>query len=214
MTTLAQPDAPQREEMKSRIIGFSMNAFYNQGIRNVTMDDIAHQLSMSKRTLYQLFVDKEDLLLTCLQHYIKSEEVRISEIYVREPSVLGVLLYSFKEKMQHMDERRACFIEELTKYPRVLAYFEKRNREHEDDAVSFLNQGIKEGVFREGVNFRIVYRLLSLNMEKMPQTDMVRVFSQREVFTNTVIPYVRGCCTLKGIAQIDKFLEEVERELK
>lgn len=56
-----------REEARTRIIELAKKEFISKGIRQVKMDDFAHALSMSKRTLYQIFADKESLLLACIQ---------------------------------------------------------------------------------------------------------------------------------------------------
>ena len=64
------PDA--KADVRRRVIDAAMKAFAEKGIRSVTMDDVAHILSMSKRTLYQLFADKQDLLLACVKR--KDEE--------------------------------------------------------------------------------------------------------------------------------------------
>ncbi|EJW89893.1 transcriptional regulator, TetR family [gut metagenome] len=64
--TLQFYDEPTYDDAHRQVISVAMKAFYKKGVKSVTMDEIAHELTMSKRTLYQLFVDKEALLLACI----------------------------------------------------------------------------------------------------------------------------------------------------
>ena len=66
MMTEHGKDASQRAELKERIIATATEAFTTKGIKSITMDDIAAALGISKRTLYEVFVDKESLLKDCI----------------------------------------------------------------------------------------------------------------------------------------------------
>lgn len=213
MTASALPYGEHIDEVKSRIIDVALQAFHEQGIRNVTMDDIAHRLSMSKRTLYQLFSDKEDLLLACVKKHIDEEDKRLAKVFEENHNVLGMLLAVFEMKMRQMDDTNAGFIEILMKYPRVLAFFEQNNKAREKEAVAFLEGGKAEGIFREGVNFYIVYNQLMRGFEQLVGSGLLERYSHREIFVNTLVPYVRGCATIEGIRVIDNFMEDMRRKL-
>lgn len=110
--------------------------------------------------------------------------------------------------MLEMETITPNFFTEIGKYPKVTNYFAKRNRAHEDEAVDFLKKGIEQGYFRPDVNFVIIYRQLAIGLKLSMNSDELTQFSQRELFTNTVIPYIRGCATLKGIEIIDRFIDK------
>ena len=57
-----------RNELKERILEYSEKEFYANGVKQVKMDNIANYLSISKRTLYEIYPTKEDLLLECLKN--------------------------------------------------------------------------------------------------------------------------------------------------
>ena len=69
-----------REEQKERILTYAIRNFSRNGIRNVKMDDIASALGMSKRTLYQLFKDKENLLIECFRYSQKRSATQYAEL--------------------------------------------------------------------------------------------------------------------------------------
>lgn len=66
MMTEHGKDASQRVELRERIITAATEAFTSKGIKSITMDDIAAALGISKRTLYEVFSDKESLLKECI----------------------------------------------------------------------------------------------------------------------------------------------------
>lgn len=197
-----------RNEMRLNIIDTAIKAFHTHGVKSVTMDDIAHSLTMSKRTLYQIFSDKEELLMACLQQKEEENVKTDMELLERYENVLDFLLHIFENRMREFEVITPNFFTELGKYPKVTTYFSKRNRAHEDEAVEFLNKGIEQGYFRPDVNFVIIYRQLTLGLKLSMNSRELTQFSQRELFINTVIPYIRGCATLKGIEIIDRFIDK------
>lgn len=67
-----------RQELKDRIISYAMPEFYKRGVKAVKMDEISQGLHVSKRTVYEIFGDKEELLLAGMMRQLekKSFEVR------------------------------------------------------------------------------------------------------------------------------------------
>ena len=74
-------DASQRAELKERIIATATEAFTTKGIKSITMDDIAAALGISKRTLYEVFVDKESLLKDCILTVQAERDRYLQEVY-------------------------------------------------------------------------------------------------------------------------------------
>lgn len=204
----------QREANRNHVIEVATKAFHSQGIKCVTMDDIAHQLTMSKRTLYQLFSDKEELLLACIKKHQDDERQELTRISEQTENVLDLILASFAIKMHEMDRITPEFYTDIMKYPNVVAYFEKLNKERESEAVSFLNKGIEQGYFRDKVNFHIVYNVLSAAIDGAMRTQTLNQYTQRELFVNTILTFIRGCATLKGIEIIDKFVEKYHSRIQ
>lgn len=207
MTPSNTPPAA-RDEIRSQVIKVATKAFHSQGIKSVTMDDIAHSLTMSKRTLYQLFADKETLLLACMAAHDEEEHRRVTATALRTDNVLDLLLATFACKMQELDSITPSYFVEIGKYPRVIAYLDRRKQEQEQEAVNFLKKGITQGYFRADVNFRIVYRHLTSGMGSLVQSGLLNEFSQSEIFVNTVLPFIRGCATPEGVVLIDQFIEK------
>lgn len=196
----------QREDIRQKIIKSATNLFQKKGVHKVTMDDIAHTLSMSKRTLYQIFSDKEELLLACVIVFEQEDRKYAEELKRKATSVLDFLLIYFSRKLSCMDDVVSEFYIDMIKYPRVAKHIELHKKMFESYAVNFLNKGVEEGFFRSDINFYIIVNQLRVGMDIAAQKNMLSQFSRRELFMNTVIPYIRGCSTIKGIDMIDEFI--------
>ena len=85
-------DASQRAELRERIIMTSTEAFTSKGIKCITMDDIAAALGISKRTLYEVFADKETLLKESILKIQQDRDKYLQEVYEHSSNVLEVIL--------------------------------------------------------------------------------------------------------------------------
>lgn len=201
-----------RDLQRQHVIEVAAEAFQTDGIKNVTMDDIAHRLTMSKRTLYQLFSDKEELLVACFE-WRTARERRYAEQVVRESSsVMEILLKCFAHKLEQFGSVSPSSLPDLAKYPRLMEAHERCGHIEEAEAVEFMKRGIDEGIFRPGTDFSIIFPLLTAQMKFVMTEPRFRDRRIRDLFMNSVLVVVRGCATEKGIKMIDEFSGEMKRE--
>lgn len=205
--TLINPKSAHHAELSAQIVEVAMKAFRSEGIKNVTMDEIAHSLTMSKRTLYQVFANKEELLLACMEKTETERRKLHTERWERTGNVLHFLLETFAAEMAEMDNMNPCFFTDIVKYPALVRYFEGQNRMHEAESVNFLNKGKEQGYFRKDVNFNIIYYQIIFGLKGILHNEEMNKYSRSELFVNTIIPYIRGCATIKGIEIIDRFID-------
>ena len=120
------------------------------------MDDIAADLSISKRTLYELFHDKEDLLLDVMRLHREEMKKSMEEIASKAENVLEVILRFYQKSVQDFQNTNRKFFEDMEKYPRVVAYIAESRKENLDAAMEFYQKGVNQGIFRKDVNYAIV----------------------------------------------------------
>lgn len=196
--------ATPHNDVRKQIISVAAEMFHQQGIRSVTMDDIAHRLCMSKRTLYQIFADKESLLLACVIQHEEEVIKQLEEVYNNTQNVLEFLLLVFSLKLKELNEIDPLFFEDMQKYPKVIEHIKQHKNENEQKSASFLQKGVEQGVFRKEINFQIVARQLSSCFDDVVENGLIDEYTKSEVFMN-IIPYIRGCATQVGIAMIDNY---------
>ena len=205
-------ESASRTDIRNHVVAVAIKAFREEGIKSVTMDEIARRLSISKRTLYQLFEDKEKLLLTCVSTVTREEMERMERLAASTDNVLELLLRDFEVKLNDFKHISHLFYDEMTKYPRVSAFIEQQRTAHVQKAVDFLQRGVDQGLFLPGINFDIVYNIVSRQLEYAAGHDFLRKYSPLELFLNYVFLYLRGCTTLKGAAMMDAFLKKYREE--
>lgn len=111
-----------KELLRKQIVDAASRAFTKSGIRSVRMDDIAFSLSMSKRTLYELFHDKEQLLMEVIRMHRQEMNEYIIEIASKADNALEVIFAFYRRKSKELYELNPQFLRDLRKYPKVLEF--------------------------------------------------------------------------------------------
>lgn len=194
-------------ETRDRIISKSIELFVRFGIRYVTMDQIAAELGISKRTIYELFKDKDDLLLQCIEEMGKRNNRELHDIVVKSENVIEAL-YMIG---QHGEKKKAAinplFFDDIGKlYPHLLKIFiKKQGPGHESVSYTILKKGTHQGIFRKELNLDIVDVFIH---EMMKICHDISIFPEDSnssgIIKNIVIPYFRGISTDKGKELIEK----------
>lgn len=189
--------------------------FFNQGLKSVRMDDIAMELGVSKRTLYELFGDKRNLLDKCLGYHMASNRAMMEERTSHAKNVIEeifILLNNMKR-----DEKEAAFMENLKKfYPDIFdKWVEEAHRQSYHQLDKMLARGVEQELFLADINrelalVTLVYTMAALFERKyyFPVMDKV---PPREVFDYVIVNYFRGLSTQKGMEVIDELVVEYKR---
>lgn len=196
-----------RIELRERIINTAMNSFRKHGIKPITMDDIANTLSISKRTLYEIFQDKETLLMDCLLKREEEFKEYMEKVAGESENVLEVILkfYMMSLEIYHSTNKR--FFEDMNKYPKVKEMHDIRREENSEKGIAFFKKGVEQGFFRSDVNFGIMHILVREQLNMLMNTDICKDYSFIEVYESIMFTYVRGICTEKGHRILEDFIK-------
>lgn len=197
-----------RKELKSRIIDYAMGEFYKRGVRAVKMDEISQGLHVSKRTVYEIFGDKEELLLAGLK--IKSLEMREKlETYSCNVAhnVVDIIGYFYKLQMEVNSMVGVAFYEEIHRMPRVIEFFKQEHEREFADRVKFLKADVEERLFRQDIDYSLTMELLSASMSEIMRNQIYKKYSMQQIFDNFFLVIIRGFCTERGAALLNKVIE-------
>ena len=92
--------SPYKKGLRNKIITTSMEAFARNGIRHVKMDDVAKDLGISKRTLYEIFDKKEDLLYEGVKYYLGERRTQMELKAQQCKNVMEIILQAYKLKVE------------------------------------------------------------------------------------------------------------------
>lgn len=204
-------DASQRVELRNRIITTATEAFTTKGIKCITMDDIAAALGISKRTLYEVFSDKESLLKECILTMQADRDQYLQGIYDQAHNVMEVILAVFQKSIEVFHKTNKRFFEDIKKYPKVYDMMRKRSESDSENTMSFFRLGVEQGIFRSDVNFAIVNLLVREQFDVLLNTDICNKYSFIDVYESIMFTYIRGISTEKGAKVLDNFILEYRR---
>lgn len=168
--------------IKEQIMLTAFDLFSEHGIKNVSMDDIAHNASISKRTLYELFEDKETLLTECINLSYTKMRLSMKRLESEPITALEVALLFYEELMRRPRWFNRKFYDDLKRYPKALQKTEEEKSRFLKKCIKLLSRGAKEGVFQPNINFEIV-ALLAKEQAKMirPSKALFQPFRVRSV---------------------------------
>ena len=196
-----------RKDLRQRIIDYAMPEFYKRGIRAVKMDEISQFLHVSKRTVYEIFGDKEELLLAGMQQ-CGGEMHRKLEEYARNEAhnVIDILGYFYKIQMHVNQQVGVAFYEEIHHMKRIQEYMERENKMQHEDRIRFLEAGVEEGLFRKDLDYQVAMELIHVSMSEIMHQQLYKKYTMQQLFDNYLLIVFRGICTERGLTLLNKAL--------
>ena len=193
--------------LKGRILETAMKAFAERGVKAVRMDDVAQMLGISKRTLYEIYRDKEELLYQGVMHFDQEAKKSMNAFIQQASSVMDIILEAYQRRVLRTGTVNPLFYEDIQKYPKVTDYLIKEREHAYDQFLGFLQRGVREGYFRDDINYELVAQMFNaINTFVMTQHLLSR-YSIQQVFANMLLIPLRGFCTKKGLQVIDKSIK-------
>lgn len=197
-----------KRELRIKIIKRANRLFHTYGVKEVKMNDIATSLGISKRTLYELFKDKEELLYDGLR-YEHSEMIKQSKDIIRNSQgTMNTILLLYTFYIKKIETISKTFFRDLEKYPKVLKENETKMRYSERKIKIWLENGIKEGIFRNDTNFDILLHILRDNVKFITQTTQFDHYTVEQLSNTFILSYLRGVATIKGQEIIEEYIKE------
>jgi AcrR family transcriptional regulator len=201
---------------REKVIEQAAMMFAEQGIKSIRMDDIAHALAMSKRTLYEMFEDKEELLYLSIT-YMRRRRMAAVEARLKENGDSLAELFESFDLMTVNRELHRRISNNLQKfYPRV---FERVKREAEEEngraLYSLINHYVECGLIMPTVDVRLSVTILYYTITTLITSVDNKSFSNNvtleDALQYTIVNFFRGIATIKGVKQIDDYLNSKQR---
>jgi AcrR family transcriptional regulator len=203
-------------ETETRIIDGATELFYRYGLRSITMDDVARHLAMSKKTLYQYFKDKNDMVMKCCHHDLVTRECTFSKIASEASDAIGELIQLMKHMESMFTRMNPNLVYDMQKYhPDVWKLFREFKEQNVMAMIEAnLKKGIEQGLYRKDINIPVVARLRleELEMGMNPAVFPPGKFHFGSVQIALFDHFMHGITTLKGHRLINKYKQIIEEE--
>jgi len=192
---------------KSRIIEGAAELFRVYGIKSVTMDAIANHLGISKRTIYEIFSDKDELLKGVLQWMAEKQRDLVLKVLEETDNAIKAIFRLLEINRDHFQSMSPAFQNDMKKFHNeVLMKSDNCDMPDYRNHKQVIERGIGEKLFRKDVNPDLANRNLYYMGRAVMDNDMFpfEAFSRREVIKNGFINYLRGISTPAGLKLIDE----------
>jgi AcrR family transcriptional regulator len=198
-------------ELAQDILARTQELFMRVGIRSVSMDDIARELGRSKKTLYQFFLNKEQLVTQIMERHIELEQRLLSAIREESLNAMDEWYRIFDHNCKFLSSMNPSVIFDLRKYhPDAWGLFDQYKHEVIRKIVGEnMIRGKVEGLYRDDLDENIlswiyVYRLeMFADGSLFPSSER----SRAEVLKEFVVYHLRGIASPKGINYLEKKLK-------
>ncbi|MBV9963487.1 MAG: TetR/AcrR family transcriptional regulator [Parafilimonas sp.] len=201
--------------MKERIQQKAGELFRRYGIRSVTMDEIASQLGISKKTIYQFYADKDALVKDIFKSITDHNKEKCIEIRSNSENAIHEQYLASDSAQEIFNNMNTSLLFDLNRFhPNVFADFEKFKKQFLFNIIKEnIVRGIKEGLFRKDIDVNIITWL---------KLEMISgVLHNEEVVTGKTKPYqfenemkdffLHGLCTEKGLSFISKYKQQRQK---
>lgn len=196
-------------ETKDRILVKSHEQFNRFGIRSVSMDDIAAALGMSKKTLYQHFADKEELVSACFSQVMEHNRHQCLIDQKRAENPIHEIFLAFDMMQEVFANMNPAVIYEMEKYhPEAFKKFQEFKYGFLYSVISSnLERGVKEEIYRPEIDVDVITRLriegvmLPFNAAVFPNNRTHLMHIEQQLFDH----FIYGIATTKGQKLIQKY---------
>jgi TetR/AcrR family transcriptional regulator, cholesterol catabolism regulator len=200
--------------MKEKILKGAEELFFRYGIKNMTMDDVARHLGMSKKTIYQYFKDKDEMVHSLILHKLEEDRILFTKTYEESENIVVEAFAIIKNLREVLANVNPVVFHELHKYyPETWKVFEDfKNGFILENIERCLTKGQEQGLVRPDINVKILsrMRLENLDMGFFGSAFPTDKFNMVEVQVVMTEHFLYGVCTLKGHKLINKYKNIVE----
>ncbi|HAS35303.1 MAG TPA: hypothetical protein DCS15_02355 [Flavobacteriales bacterium] len=196
------------DEKHLEIIQGALKIFMTLGIKSVTMDDVASNLGISKKTLYKYVKDKSDLLIQSVKGFQVHEYNLILEVIDRKLNAIDESYEISKIVMNHISDIHPSVMFDMQRhYPGAMRLFEEYKSETVYNwLLENMERGMKEGYFRNNLNTEIIAKFYLSHMDQCFNQEMFprAKFSMKDIYLEMFRYHIRGIASEKGV----EFLRE------
>ena len=192
-----------------RIIQGGEELFLKAGIKSVTMDDIARNLGISKKTIYLFFKDKNELVMALVKKKLQEDEDQMSEIISKSGNVIEAMINMMKCSEEIFSRINPIVIHDMQKYhPDAWKQFQNfKSKVVEHTLEELLTKGIKQGYIRPDIDVKIIAKMRVNQVEMGFNTAIFPIadFNTWKVQAQFHEHFNFGICTLKGYKLLNQY---------
>lgn len=203
-------------EIKDRILNHAQKLFTRNGIKSVSMDDIAADMAMSKKTLYKWFENKDQIVQAAMSRHLEGTQLDCNAMIRTATSAIDELFRMLEWVKQEFSNVHPGIFYDLQKFhPATWQLWQAHKNEFIlSQIIENLRRGIAEGLFRADLDLDVIarLRLAQIEMQFDPEIYPARAFAREQVSVALLEHFMLGVATLKGHRLINEYRHVTEEE--
>lgn len=201
------------EEMIQRI----SKIYLTYGIKSVTMDDLARELGLSKKTLYQHFKDKNDVVNKAMTHLMHIQKCSINEALEQEnQNAIDELFGLSRQIAEHLQSLNPAITYDLQKYyPKIWnGFIDYKKQTIYEYIIRNFEKGIREGLFANDIDYEIIALIYVSRMEMYGWTNPGNLsnYSFEHIFKTLFIYHIRGISNNSGLKYLNQLMKSFNKD--
>ncbi len=204
-------------DTKYQILNKAESLFMRYGIKSVTMDDLAREMGISKKTLYQYVSNKADLIESIFQLKIEEEQKMMAQYKAESTDAIDEILKIARHVIRELRQFSPSVMYDLQKYYR--GTYRQMEAFHTRHIIRMIREnierGMKEGVYRSNLSADILSKLYVAKSALVADQELfpLQQYNIEQLFKEHMIYHIYGVASPKGLKIFEKYLEDKQGEI-
>lgn len=184
----------------------------DKGLKSTTMDMVAHELGMSKRTLYELFGSKSEMIRETFRVLTKRNKEIVAETFKNSKNVMEALIKVFCFNRDWLQKVNVSFFRDMDRlYKEERESYEDSRRARHEEMMEIYKLGVEQGMFRKDVDFNVQSRIMGIQMESLKRMEEIfpKDISLLRVYDALILGFLRSIASPEGMGVLDSMSSEL-----
>ncbi len=197
-------------ELEEKIVETASQMFLDNGIRAVSMDMVSQSVGISKRTLYEVFASKDELMVKCFRFFNQKRQQEFAEIWRSSDDFMERIVSIIYCNIINLRKINPLFFQDVARYhTNVINSVIIEEREMSNRRLKqFLEIGVGEGYIRSDLDLDLVCRLMHEHQVINSRSLLEGLLDAERCFRSLFTIILRGLCTIRGVEKLDKLMDE------
>lgn len=204
-----EPQDKEREILLSKIVPIMLE----RGLKSTTMDVVASELGISKRTLYEKFGSKSEMISDCLAALGRQHQQQINEAFSSSSNVMEAFIKVFKYNRDLMQNVNVEFYRDMDRlYHGNREDYNKTRESHQERMHQMFKLGVEQGMFRPDVDYSVQSKIVGLQMEALKRIEELFPpdITLQRLFDAIMVGFLRSIASEKGMVILDRLTDELK----
>lgn len=206
----------QRSDLKegeySALLEKILPIILEKGLKGTTMDIVASRLGISKRTLYEIFESKTEMIKAVMEAFGKQSQQFVTEAFANAENVMEAFIKIFKYNRDMVKRINVDFYRDMDNlYKDRREDYEKTRLSRHEKMLQMYHLGVEQGMFRPDVDYNVQSRMMGLQMEALKRIEELFPpdITLQRVFDSVIVGFLRSIASEKGMKVLDTLTKDI-----